>query len=55
MHAQLLSHTPLLALPIIAMFLFLAIFVGATARTLSRRAHAYSEVARLPVEENDHE
>jgi hypothetical protein len=42
-------------LPVIAMFVFLGVFVTVTARALLRRAHAFADVARLPVEENDHE
>jgi hypothetical protein len=55
MYGQLFSHTSLLTLPLIAMFVFLGVFLTVTARTLLRRAHAFAEVARLPVEEeNDH-
>ena len=36
MHKELLSHTPLLALPIFAMFVFLAVFLGVCAVTAQR-------------------
>ena len=49
MHKELLSHTPLLALPIFAMFVFLAVFLGVCAITLTRKRRAYAEVASLPL------
>ena len=53
---ELLSHSPLLMLPIAAMFLFLAVFVSVLVRTMSRRASAYEETASLPLsEETPHE
>ena len=58
MYRELLSHTPapLLALPIIAMFVFLAVFVSVLIRTMSRRASAYDDRASLPFsEETPHE
>ena len=51
MHKDLLSHTPLLALPIAAMFLFLAVFLGVVVVTLVRGARAYDAAAKLPVDE----
>lgn len=53
MHKDLLSHTPLLALPIAAMFIFLAVFVGAVVVTLVRGARAYEAAAKIPVEDGD--
>jgi cbb3-type cytochrome oxidase subunit 3 len=51
MDKELLSHTPLLALPIFAMFVFLAIFVGVCAVTLGRKRRAYDEVADLALKD----
>ena len=54
MYKDLLAHTPLLALPIFAMFMFLTVFVVVVVRTLTRHRGAYAEVSAIPVE-NDHE
>jgi hypothetical protein len=53
MYKDLLTHTPLLALPIMAMFVFLAVFVLVGARTLTHRRGAYGDVASLPIEVDD--
>ncbi len=55
MHKELLQHSPLLALPIFAMFVFLAVFVAVVAVTLTRRKKAYDDVARLAIEDEPHE
>ncbi len=52
---ELLQHTSLIHLPIGAMFLFLAIFVGVVARTFSRRAAEFDALARAPLGEGDGE
>ena len=48
---ELVSRSPILTVPLAALFLFLTVFVGNLARTYSRRASAYDPVARLPLEE----
>ncbi len=53
MHKDLLAHSPLLALPLAALFLFLAVFVVVCLRTMSRRAQAYARVASLPLDEQE--
>lgn len=50
---ELLAHTPYVTLPIVAMFGFLAIFLGAVVLTILRGARAYDGVAKIPVEEGD--
>lgn len=55
MHKELLSHTPLLALPIFAMFVFLAVFVAVCAVTLTRKRRAYDQVANLALKDSSHE
>lgn len=50
---ELLAHTPYVTLPIVAMFVFLAIFLGAVALTILRGARAYDTVAKMPVEGGD--
>jgi hypothetical protein len=55
-HKELLQQSPLLFLPIIAMLVFFAVFVGVTVRTMIRRASSYDKTAALPLsEENSHE
>jgi cbb3-type cytochrome oxidase subunit 3 len=54
-HKELLSHTPLLALPIFAMFVFLAVFLCVCVVTLTRRRRAYAEVANLALKDESHE
>jgi cytochrome c oxidase cbb3-type subunit 4 len=46
---ELLQHTTLTHLPLGAMFLFLAVFVGVVARTFSRRAAEFDALARAPL------
>ncbi len=53
MYRDLLAHTPLLALPIFAMFVFLTVFATAIVWTLTRRRNTYAMVAALPLENDD--
>jgi len=55
MYKDLLTHTPLLALPIFAMFVFLAVFLGVCAVTLTRKRRAYDQVANLALKDGSHE
>jgi len=54
-HKELLSHTPLLALPIFAMFVFLAVFLTVCAVTLTRKRRTYDQVANLALKDSSHE
>ncbi|HEY3820298.1 MAG TPA: hypothetical protein VGL81_24205 [Polyangiaceae bacterium] len=54
MHAQLLAQSPLLILPLVAMFLFIAVWATASVRVMTRSRNEMDEAARLPLE-NDHE
>ncbi len=49
MQRELFSHSPLLLLPIVAMFVFLAVFIAVLIRTMSKRASAYDPIAALPL------
>jgi hypothetical protein len=51
MHRELLSHSPLLILPIAAMFVFIAVFLAVLIRTMSKRASTYDNRAALPFSE----
>jgi hypothetical protein len=52
MHTQLLSHSPLLALPLAAMFLFLSVWVIAAVRVMTRSRAELDEAARIPLEDD---
>jgi len=47
-----LARSPLLALPLIAFFLFLIVFVTVVIITMSKKARAYEPVERLPFEDD---
>lgn len=53
MKAELLATSPLLVLPLVALFLFLAIFLGIFFQTMRRTARAYDPIARLPFDDGD--
>jgi hypothetical protein len=48
---ELVSRSPILTVPLSALFLFLTVFVGTLLRTYARRASAYDPIARLPLDE----
>ena len=50
MHKELLLQSPLLALPLAAMFLFLAVWVVATVRAMTQSKGEIAAAARLPLE-----
>ncbi|MGA3123337.1 MAG: hypothetical protein ABSF69_21415 [Polyangiaceae bacterium] len=50
MHNELLQHSPLLLLPLVAMFAFLGIWVVAAVRVLTRSAEEMADAARMPLE-----
>ena len=53
MHKELLQHSPLLALPLGAMFLFLSVWVVAAIRVMTRSKGEMLAAARLPLEPDD--
>ena len=56
MKSELLAKSPMLALPLIALFLFIAVFVAMFVVTMRKRAPAYDPLARLPLEDDhDHD
>jgi hypothetical protein len=55
MYKDLLVHSPLLALPLLAMFLFLFAWIAASVRAMTRPRREIDSVARLPLVEDDHE
>ncbi|MGZ3420552.1 MAG: hypothetical protein ACXVEF_07280 [Polyangiales bacterium] len=52
MYRQLLEKSPLLALPLISLVLFLVCFIAIVARTYMRRAEAYAKTACLPLDDD---
>ncbi len=54
MHQELFAHSPLLALPVGAMLLFLAAWLATSLRVLTRPKAEIDAAARLPLED-DHE
>jgi hypothetical protein len=50
MKSELLAQSPMLALPMVALFLFLALFLGIFVVTMKKRAPSYDPVARLPLD-----
>jgi hypothetical protein len=51
--SELLAKSPMLALPLVALFLFLAIFLGIFVITMRKKAPAYDPIARLPLDGED--
>ena len=49
MKQQALLQSPLLALSMLGLFIFLGVFVLWVLRTYAKRAEAYAEVAALPL------
>ncbi len=55
MHKDLLVQSPLLALPLVAMFLFLAVWVATSIRAMTRSREEMDAAARLALSEDDNE
>jgi hypothetical protein len=55
MYKDLLTHSPLLFLPVMAMALFMLVWAVATVRALTRPGAEVEAAARLPLAEDDNE
>ncbi len=55
MKQQLLAQSPLLVYPIIALFLFMAVFLLVTWSAYRKKAAAYDPIARLPLDDDGEE
>lgn len=55
MKSELLAKSPMLALPLVALFLFLAVFAVILIVTMKKRAPAYDPLARLPLDDEGEE
>ena len=53
MKSDLLATSPLLMLPLVALVLFIVVFVGVFIATMKKRAPAYDPIARMPLEDDD--
>jgi len=51
MKSELLAKSPMLALPLVALFLFIAVFAVVVVVTMKKRAPAYDPIARLPLDD----
>jgi hypothetical protein len=51
--SELLAKSPMLALPLVALFFFLAVFAFVFIVTMRKRAPAYDPLARMPLEADD--
>jgi hypothetical protein len=49
--SELLAKSPMLVLPLIALFLFIAVFVAMFIVTMKKRAGAYDPLARMPLDD----
>jgi hypothetical protein len=52
MHQDLLAQSPLLVLPLIAMFLFMAVWVASAVRVMTRSRADMDQAARMPLEDD---
>ena len=53
MYRDLLANSSLLALPLVALFLFIAVFVGVVVGALSRSRAEIDECAALPLHDEE--
>ena len=49
MYKDLLAHSPLLVLPLVALVLFVAVYVAILVRTMAKRPPELARVAALPL------
>ncbi len=52
MKSELLARSPLLALPLIALFIFLTVFAVMFFMTMRKRSAAYDPLARMPLDDD---
>ena len=52
MHKELFAHSPLLVLPLIAMFLFMSVWLVVAVRAMTRSSSDLAAAARLPLEQD---
>lgn len=52
MNTEILAQSPLLVLPLAAMFLFMAVWAVSAVRVMTRSRSEMDEAARLPLEDD---
>lgn len=53
MYRDFFAHSNVLALPVLALVIFIAVFAGIVAGVLRRRPESYHRAAALPLENGD--
>ena len=51
MKSELLTQSPLLGLPLLALAIFLSVFIGTIVLMVKRGSAAYAPIARLPLDD----
>ncbi len=51
MYREFFSQSPVLALPILSLMIFIAVFAGIVVRTMRRRPSTFEGIAALPLED----
>ena len=52
MNQELFTQSPLLVLPLVAMFLFMAVWAASAVRVMTRSRTEMEEAARIPLEDD---
>jgi len=53
MFGKLFMNSPLLTLPLFSLGVFMGVFLLVAASVLSKKAAAFDEVAKLPIDDNE--
>jgi hypothetical protein len=53
--SELLSKSPMLILPLVALFLFIVVFAAMFIITMKKRAPSYDPLARMPLDDDSHD
>ncbi len=51
MYREFFTRSPLLALPLVALVIFLAVFLGVLVSVLRRRAHHFDSASRMALDD----
>lgn len=52
MKSEFLARSPLLVLPLVALFFFLLVYLAVVVLTMRRKAPAYDPIANLPLDDD---
>lgn len=53
MKSELLAHSPALALPLVALFLFVGVYLGVFFLTMRKKKGAYDPIASMPLADGE--